>query len=99
MRPDSFTVLPPVSGSCSRLASTVAFWPQDHPLPASLRSLQIGVDPAPARVPMSLPRLTPPWLAGDRQGLPAGDFDLLRAAEQDPRRAGHNALAEHRDGE
>ena len=69
---------------------------QDHPLPASLRSLQIG-----SETTTSFPRLAD--LAHlplpTRFDLPLSNVDVLRAAEQDPRRLAHNALAEHRDGE
>ena len=71
---------------------------QDHPLPASLRSLQLGMDPESMAHHAALPRLTSLW-SEDRSGVPVGNFDMLRVSEHASRSALRHRLDEHREGE
>jgi len=71
---------------------------QDHPLPASLRSLQLGMDPESMAHHAALPRLTSLW-SDDRSGVPVGNFDMLRVSERASRSALRHRLDEHREGE
>jgi len=80
------------------LVNTDTWRLQDHPLPASLRSLQLGMDPESMAHHAALPRLTSLW-SEDRSGVPVGNFDMLRVSERASRSALRHRLDEHREGE